>query len=179
MLPAFTQREGAGAEKFPRLDVLKQMFPASAEAVRILGADSLIGEETPQCWDLVPFGGEPVDDFLQTIDFFVYFTSPLWQESFGRVIAEAIAAGKVVISNPETAATFGDGVVAAHPDMVDAIVARMIADPTQYHAQVARGQKALEQLSADAFRTQIHALMLDTKARPTATSDIEAMYDIL
>jgi hypothetical protein len=169
----------AGAEKFPRLDVLKQMFPASAQAIRILGAESLIDQETPPCWDLIPFGGEDVDAFLQTIDFFIYFTNPLWQESFGRVIAEAIAAGKVVISNAETAATFGDGVVAALPDNVDAIVARMIADPTQYSAQVARGQKALERFSADAFRAQINALMTDTKAKHPGKSETEVIYDIL
>ena len=35
-----------------------------------------------------------VDAFLASIDFFVYFTHPFLQESFGRVIGEAIAAGK-------------------------------------------------------------------------------------
>ena len=40
------------------------------------------------------------------IDFFVYFTAPTWQESFGRVVAEAIAAGKVVLTNPDIGATF-------------------------------------------------------------------------
>ena len=62
-------------------------------------------------------------DFLSGIDFFVYFTNPNWRESFGRVIAEAIAAGKLVITDPGTAATFGDAVVASDGADVDGIIA--------------------------------------------------------
>ena len=57
------------------------------------------------------FGAMPVPDFLASIDFFVYFTHPLLREGFGRAIAEAIAAGKLVITDEETAEPFGPGVV--------------------------------------------------------------------
>ena len=66
-----------------------------------------------------------VPDFLASIDFFVYFTHPLLRESFGRAIAEAIAAGKLVITDPETAGPFGPGVVTdtGTGDGIDRIIA--------------------------------------------------------
>ena len=81
---------------------------------RILGADTLLleTEDLPSHWQLLPFGAIKVADFLASIDFFVYFTHPLWRESFGRAIAEAIAAGKLVITDPATAEAFGPGVIA-------------------------------------------------------------------
>lgn len=168
-----------GPEKFPRLDILKQMFSSDAECVRILGADSLIGQDVPAEWDLIPFGGETVDAFLQSIDFFVYFINPMLQESFGRVIAEAIAAGKVVITSPETAANFGDGVISARPEMVDGIIADLIADPARYQDHVARAQNGLLRFGAEAFRTQIAALIRATAPKPAITPDKEAIYDFL
>jgi glycosyltransferase involved in cell wall biosynthesis len=81
----------------------------------------------------------------------VYFTAPTFRESFGRVLAEGIAAGKVVITDPDTAAIFGDAVVAARPEEVDAIVAGFVAAPDRYAAQVRKAQARLEGFSGEAF----------------------------
>ena len=88
----------------------------------------------------------------------VYFTSPAWRESFGRVLAEALAAGKVVISDAETASTFGAGVIGARPEEVDACIARHLAKPELYRRQVARGQDSLSRYSASAFTTMFGAV---------------------
>ena len=135
----------AGFEKFPPLADLRRQFPAHAERCALLGADTLLLDpgELPAHWDLHRFGAMPVDAFLATIDFFVYFTHPLWRESFGRAIAEAIAAGKLVITDPATAATFGPGVIADDGSGVDAIVAAHLADPHRYAAAVRRAQADL------------------------------------
>ena len=140
-----------GMEKFPPIDDLVEMFPESAETVRLLGADSLFGEDCPAHWELLRFGAEPVADFLRSIDFMVYFTNPAWRESFGRAIAEAMAAGKVVITDPETARTFGKGVVAVRAAEVSGVIDRMIASPELYRAQAEAGQAALDGFSRDAF----------------------------
>ena len=134
-----------GFEKFPPLAALAAQFPSHAERCAILGADTLLldPEATPPHWDLLPFGAMPVADFLAGIDFFVYFTSPFWRESFGRAIAEAIAAGKLVITDPATAAAFGPGVIADDGSGVDAIVAAHVADPAGYAARVRRAQADL------------------------------------
>ena len=47
----------------------------------------------PANWVVYPFGSLDVVDFLRSIDVFVYFHHPNWVESFGRVIAEAMASG--------------------------------------------------------------------------------------
>ena len=169
----------AGVEKFPTRSALETMFPESAEAVHILGADSLLASDPPSHWHLQPFGSEAVDRFLEKIDFFVYFTHPLLQESFGRVIAEALAAGKVVITCEGTAATFGDGVIAATPQDVDAIVARLVADPAAYATQVERGQKALRAFSSEAFVARFHALIRATDQHYVKRTTQERILDLL
>ena len=78
---------------------------------------------------MLRFGEANVADFLAGIDFFVYFTHPNWRESFGRAIAEAISAGKLVITDPGTAAMFGDAVVASDGGDVDEIVQGFVAEP--------------------------------------------------
>ena len=70
---------------------------------------------------------------------------------FGRVLAEATAAGKLVISDPGTAAVFGGGVIAARPDEVDDIIRRHIERPQDYVAQVRRAQKKLGAFAPSSF----------------------------
>jgi hypothetical protein len=151
-----------GFEKFPPLAQLRAQFPAQAERCAILGADTLLPDRDrlPPHWQLLPFGGMKVPDFLATIDFFVYFTHPLWRESFGRAIAEAIAAGKLVITDPATAEPFGAGVIAAGADDVDRIVAAHIAEPESYGAAVRRAQIGLAAHRPDAVIERIKPLLV-------------------
>ncbi len=141
-----------GLEKFPPMKDLLAQFPPHAERCAILGADALLldPETVPPHWEALRFGEIGVAQFLADIDFFVYFTHPRWRESFGRVIAEAIAAGKVVITDAETARTFGEAVVASDGD-VDAVVARFVADPAAYRAFVRDAQALLARFSPEAF----------------------------
>lgn len=154
-----------GFEKFPGLAALHAQFPAHAERCAMLGADTLLAdrEGQPEHWTLQRFGAMPVEEFLAGIDFLVYFTSPGWRESFGRAIAEAIAAGKLVITDPETAATFGPGVLAAADGGtggdVDAIVAAHLADPRQYAAAVERAQADLARHRSEAVVPRLLALL--------------------
>lgn len=160
-----------GFEKFPPLDRLRAQFPAEAEACVILGADNLIADpESPRHWRLLPFGAMEPAHFLAEIDFFVYFTNPLWQESFGRVIAEAIAAGKVVITDPVTASAFGPAVVADAENGQGGNLARVIegfiADPAGYQAFVRDAQARLARFRPDAFARQT-MFLLETSGEVT------------
>jgi hypothetical protein len=101
-----------------------------------------------------------VPDFLAAIDFFVYFTHPLWRESFGRAIAEAIAAGKLVITDPDTAEPFGPGVIATDGSDIDGIVAAHIAEPDRYAAAVRRAQHDLAAHRPDAVVARIKPLLV-------------------
>ena len=148
-----------GFEKFPPVETMLRHFPPHAERVVILGADALLlgPQAIPGHWDLRRFGATGVERFLEEIDFFVYFTHPLWRESFGRVIAEAIAAGKVVITDPITARSFGPSVVASEGDDVDEIIAAFLAAPQRYGAFVRAAQAWLAGLGPERFRARIEA----------------------
>ncbi|MFO1210135.1 MAG: hypothetical protein U1E40_13080 [Amaricoccus sp.] len=150
-----------GIEKFPPLAAMRVQFPPHAERCAILGADNLIPEreDLPPHWQLLPFGSVRVADFLAGIDFFVYFTHPLLRESYGRAIAEAIAAGKLVITDPGTAEAFGPGVVADEGGGVDGIVAAHIADPGRYAAAVLRAQADLARHRPELVADRLLALI--------------------
>ena len=158
----------AGFEKFPPLSDMEIIFPPTADACRILGADSYLldPESIPENWDAIPFGAEPVGDFLKTIDFFVYYTAPTLQESFGRVIAEAIAAGKLVITDQRTAEAFGPAVYVAEPKEVSDVVSRFIRSPKSYVRFVRNAQTHLEKFSSTMFLNAITQAFADTKNGP-------------
>lgn len=155
--PAPRDRRGrhsrAGLEKFPSPETMLRHFPRTAERCVILGGDSLLEgpEPPPPHWEVHPFGAMPPGRFLREIDFFVYFTNPGWRESFCRAIAEAIAAGKLVITDPGTAESFGGAVVATDGADVDAIVASYVADPAAYEAFVRQAQARLAGFRPEAF----------------------------
>lgn len=141
-----------GLEKFPPLDAMDQCFPETAAVNVILGSDAFIREGIHRRhWKMVPFQGMELPAYFDMIDFMVYFCSPTYRESFGRVISDAICAGKVVITDPSTASVFGAGVVAAQPSEVDSIIQRFIEQPRRYVEQVRRAQEDLRQFSAKAF----------------------------
>lgn len=156
--PASTPRDRRGRhsrpgfEKFPPLDTMLAHFPPHAERCAILGGDSfLLDPETlPRHWTVRRFGETDVAGFLAELDFFVYFTHPQWRESFGRVIAEAIAAGKLVITDPGTAEAFGDAVVPSDGTDVDRIIQAFIAEPRWYQTFVRSAQASLARFRPEA-----------------------------
>lgn len=141
-----------GFEKFPAPTVLDTCFPPHAVSNTLLGADALIAEGVVRShWTLLPFRGIEVARYFEMIDIMVYFTAATWRESFGRVLAEALAAGKLALSDPDTAASFGGGVIGVRPDEVNAAIAAHLNDPARFARQVRKGQEAIARQSADAF----------------------------
>jgi hypothetical protein len=142
-----------GFEKFPSTEIMQRHFPEHAECCMILGGNSLLldPESVPDHWNVMPFGAMEVDEFLSNIDFFVYFTHPNLRESFGRVVAEAVAAGKLVITEPGLAKSFDGMVVPSDGDDVDEIVEGFLSSPHEYRKFVQTAQKRLARFNADAF----------------------------
>lgn len=154
--PAPRDRRGRhsrpGFEKFPSPREMDLCFPPHAEANVILGADLLdrLARDRPH-WQALPFRAVDLGAYFAKIDFMPYFTARTFRESFGRVLAEGIAAGKVVISDAETASVFGDAVIAARPEEVDGIIASLVAAPERYAAHVRKAQARLAAFSAESF----------------------------
>jgi hypothetical protein len=144
-----------GLEKFPEWHRMLVQFPAHAERCLILGGDILLDEPEglPQHWEVRRFGEMPVARFLEQIDFLVYYTNPHWQESFGRAIAEAIGAGKVVITDAATAEPFGSAVVQAEDEEIDGIIAGFVAAPERFRMFVSQAQDWLATHGPERFRS--------------------------
>lgn len=78
--------------------------------IRTMGTDADFFEQMGMDvsgWDILPFNGEPVVDFLDSLDVFSYFHSARWTETFGRTVAEAMLLGVRCILTPSLKATFG------------------------------------------------------------------------
>jgi len=160
----------SGPEKFPDLETLHILFPAHAERNVILGADHIAPRTPVPHWSLYNFRTIPVPQMLLEIDFFVYFTHPTWRESFGRVLAEATAAGKLVITDPATAKNFGDGIIGAEPSEVDGLIADLIDEPDIYAQTVERAQSTLRAYAPEIFAQMCGRIIsqMQTSKRQTA-----------
>jgi hypothetical protein len=120
------------------------VYPPDDENVRVrlLGADErleALAGGWPHGWEVFRFDEIAPRDFLQTIDFFVYFHHPRWVETFGRCTAEAIASGAVAILPPYMRANFGDAAVYCTADEAVATARRIHADPDLYAELARRG----------------------------------------
>jgi hypothetical protein len=128
----------------PTRHQLFAVYPPDDENVRVrlLGADerveALVGG-WPRGWEVFRFDEIAPRDFLQTIDFFVYFHHPRWVETFGRCTAEAIASGAVAVLPPYMRRNFGDAAVYCTADEAIATVRRIHADPDLYAELSRRG----------------------------------------
>jgi hypothetical protein len=140
-----------GPEKWPetRRELL-QSYPIDPDfEVRILGADSylrgLLGSDVPENWQLLEFNEISPKEFLQGIDFFVYFHNPLILEAFGRAPAEAAAAGCVVILPPYLRETFHELAIYCEPQDVANVVEQYHADIEAYSRQSRLGYELVRE----------------------------------
>lgn len=138
-VPVIGRHGRADSRKWPRsADEILQAYPGNGDfRVRILGGGELAAERlgsVPGSWDVLPFGSVRPDEFLRTIDYFVYFHDPDWVEAFGRTMLEAMASGTPVIVAEHFRALFEDAAIYATPDQVPAIVRRLHADWISYQA---------------------------------------------
>ncbi len=125
---------------------LLQVYPADGSVkVRILGgvehvmASGVLLPEDAAGWDVHAFNAIPPMEFLQGIDFFVYYHHKDWVEAFGRVIMEAMFAGAVVVLPSQFRDVFGDAAIYAEPEHVQALIHQYHADWALFHAQSERG----------------------------------------
>lgn len=132
-------------------------YPDDAEnyRVRILGAGPYLHElyqPVPANWEMLPFSWDGIPEFLQSLDFYVYFHSDEWSEAFGRTVLEALAVGLVVILPPSFREIFVDAAVYAGPQDVRSVIDRYMSDPEEYQSQSDRAyQFVCAHFSADAY----------------------------
>lgn len=80
-------------------------------------------------WEIVPFNGEPVDRFLESLDVFSYFHSDRWIEAFGRTVLEAMLMERPCILDERLRETFGPLAQYASPEQVPDLLNALRNDP--------------------------------------------------
>lgn len=80
-------------------------------------------------------------EFLEEIDFWVYYPHPRLQDQVWKPVLDAMQAGKVVILPPKLEPIYGVAAVYAEPDGVEDVVAEFVRDSNAYIAQASRGQE--------------------------------------
>ncbi len=140
----------ADALKFPATGPeIDASLPAGPDiSVRVLGcpAEALAAKGAhPETWEVLPFGAEPVADFLNSLDVFVYHYHPKLTEAFGRTVLEAVLCGCACLADPRLEPTFGDLIDYCDPADTRAALDRITADPEAARTRAARARaRAIE-----------------------------------
>jgi hypothetical protein len=173
--PVIGRHSRADALKWPpsRAEVLRVYPDDSSVRVRFLGAGKALKRVVgpfPNNWTTFAFNEMDAKEFLQTIDFFVYYHHPSLVEGFGRCPAEAAASGAVVILPPYFQATFADAAVYREPEQAIATVLEYFEDRDAYRAQSRRGRATIDRLFGPNPYLQFVRTLLDATADHQAFS---------
>jgi hypothetical protein len=95
----------------------------------------------PPNWEILPFNAMPARDFLRDLDFFIHFPHEDYIEEFGRVVMEAMAAGKPAILPPCFRPTFGDAALYCQAEEVVPLVRRYWREEELYRVQAGKGRE--------------------------------------
>lgn len=129
------------------------------DTVLLGGTDELVrklGSETIHNITVHEFGALDAVRFLEDVDFWAYYHDEMLTESFGMSIAEALAAGKVVILPPYLEESFGEGALYAEPTEVEDLVIELWHNPEKYQEQSERAVKYTKQnISSNAFLARL------------------------
>lgn len=121
--------------------VLRQVYPVDGSVdVRLMGGSrtplSILGlDEVPEAWTSLPKDHLPVREFLNGLEYFVFYQHSNAIEAFGRAILEAIAANLVVILPPHYEPVFGRAAVYAQAGEVTAVIQSFAKEPERYREQ--------------------------------------------
>lgn len=157
---------------------LLTIYPDSDEFdVRLLGVGDglkdLLGNEYPPNWHTYQFNEIGPADFLGSIDFFVYYHHPDWVEAFGRTIAEAAAAGAVVILPKHFRKTFGEAALYREPSEVLGTVRALHKDPVRFQLQSTMGRHIVDSLYGPARYLERIESLIGSTSNVTSISSFE------
>jgi glycosyltransferase involved in cell wall biosynthesis len=110
-------------------------------------------------WSVSPYLNGGVPQFLNKLDFYVFFHSRRWIEAFGIGIAEAMASGLVTVLDPSFQNLFEDGAVYCRPEETSAVLERFLASPEDFSAQSAAARALVERkFSTSRYPERMRAL---------------------
>lgn len=107
----------------------------------------------------------PVESFLQSLDYYVFYQHSQAVEAFGRAILEALASGLVVVLPKHFRRVFGEAAVYADPDEVENTIRTYHSNFVLYKKQLAKSRAYLDaHFSYEACVTRIERLMGSERA---------------
>jgi hypothetical protein len=137
--PVIGRHSRDAMDKWPDANTIRAAYPLDGlRDVRVLGGARYAQESlgaAPNGWKVFPFGSRRVEEFLDELDFWVYYHSADIVESFGMAAAEAMAAGLVVVLPNYMESTFGPGAVYCEPKHSGTVIDQLWADPAGYERQ--------------------------------------------
>ncbi len=156
--------------------VFRQVYPVDGSAeVCILGGAKVPTKlgylpPRPKGWEVYVFNEIDVEEYLaHKLDFFVYFHSDGWLESFGMSILEAMTYGVVCILPKHFKPVFGDSALYAEPGEVQEVVSSLW-DQGRYAAQQQTALKFVEQhCTPEAYLRRISNLGVAVPRDPQRT----------
>jgi glycosyltransferase involved in cell wall biosynthesis/GT2 family glycosyltransferase len=159
------------------------------ERENLLGQAEALG--AAQRVELLGYCDDPaMVDFYRSIDVLVVpsLPAPGWQEQFGRVVVEAMAAGVPVVASrsgalPEVVGDAGVLVPPGDPAALHEALATLQEEPELLHTLAEKGLRLARHYSWDAVATQQLGLyrevlsrpMADTTAQPSPLPDLEVV----
>jgi UDP:flavonoid glycosyltransferase YjiC (YdhE family) len=164
-IPVIGRHSRPSLLKWPdTLDDVISAYPIDGSMkVRVLGGCPIIPTilpSKPAFWDVLKFDEVHPKDFLQTIDFFVYFHSPRWIEAFGRTILEAVACGVIAILPPHFQRVFGKCAIYCKPEEVQETIWELYRNPRLAKQHRVDAIKFLRQTYAlEAYESRINKLI--------------------
>jgi len=150
-------------------DVIRELYPADGEYdVRFMGGQSaalrVLGtKKIPAAWTVYKKDELRVDDFLYSLDYFVFFQHPRAVEAFGRAILEALASGTVVILPKHFERVFGKAALYAEANQVRDKILELHSDFSRYQEQLQSSRKILEEKFSHSSYSQLISHLLAEK----------------
>jgi len=136
-VPLIGRHSRDGPEKWPETEHdLRCAYPDDASClVSVLGgastARTLMNESLPNNWHVREFGSMEPEEFLATLDVYVYIPHSGLDEAFGRGPLEAMAMGLPCILPRRFQLNFGEMAFYAEPEGVSAILDRLKMRPQE------------------------------------------------
>ncbi|MFC4336849.1 glycosyltransferase [Salininema proteolyticum] len=142
---------------------LREAYPAGdGVEVHVLGGDSAVRKivgRPGDGWTCHPFGAVSAQDFLETVDAYVYFVDDHYVEAFGRAPLEAMAMGLPCVLPPRFRPLFGDAAIYCETSEVRDVLRRLHEDPPLYREHAKAGRELVrERFSNAALRERLRGL---------------------
>lgn len=134
--------EKVGKNRLPGAKLLQCLPPDAPWDIRVLDDDEVVPKlfrknPMPANWTIVE--GLPLREFVAGLDVYVGYAPEAWGAAPTHPMLEALAAGTVLVVDPRHWPTLGDAAAYAEPERVRSVIDALLADPSAYAAQRARG----------------------------------------